>query len=207
MGFLSGLAKIGGWAAAPFTGGASIGIGNAVGGALDAAGRGAGNAANAMAGNRGTKLGVMMDQNSALEKELLAREEEKRSARNDAYKNAIRGSIAYNYDPSKQFAGLPGNVPHLDVTGGTMGNPQAHAAGDELLKQSMNRMTQPDLQGPGGMPAYRNLATDSEFNKALNPGFWEKFLGGASAALPIAGMFTGPRSGNNSMGNTGKDVL
>lgn len=37
MGFLSTLAKVGGFAAAPFTGGASIPIGLGVGGALDAA--------------------------------------------------------------------------------------------------------------------------------------------------------------------------
>ena len=38
MSFWSGLAKLGGFALAPFTGGASIPIGQAVGGALGAAG-------------------------------------------------------------------------------------------------------------------------------------------------------------------------
>ena len=196
MGFWSALGKIAG-----DVGGAFIGdplLGNQVGSAFDALGKSSGNASQAMASNRGTKLGVMMDQNSALERELLAREQEKRSARDDAYRNAIRGSIAYNYQPQA----TPAGIPHFDVTGGTMGNPQAHSAGDELLKQSMNRLTQPDLQvnGGGSMPTYRNLAQDPEFQRALNPGAWEKFLGITSALAPVGNFFTGggaPQSGNN----------
>lgn len=195
-GFLGTLGKIGAGIAAPFTGGASL----AAIPAIDALSRGTGAAAEGMAHNRGEKAGLMLDQNSALERELLAREQEKRTARNDAYQNAIRGSIAYNYDPSAAYANAPSRMPHLDVTGGTMGNAQAKAAGDELLKQSMNRLTQPDLQTNGGaaMPAYRNLWNDPEFQKTLNPGFWEKFLGGVSAASPILGMFKkgAPQAGN-----------
>lgn len=194
MSFWGNLAKIGGFAAAPFTGGASIPIGMAVGNSIGAA---AGGAAQGMANNRGVKASVMMDQNSALERELLAREEEKRAARNDAYKNAQRGAIAYNWQPQQ---GPPG-IPHFDVTGGTMGTPQAKAAGDEMLKQSMNRMTQPDLQTPGGMPAYRNLANDKDFNKAMNPGLWEKIAGIAAVGAPIAGgIFSG---GGGNTGFTG----
>lgn len=195
MGFWGSLAKIGGFAAAPFTGGASIPLGMAVGNAVGAA---SGNASQAQASNRGTKASIMMDQNSALERELLAREQEKRSARNDAYKNAIRGSISANWQPQA----APPGIPHFDVTGGTMGNDQAHAAGDELVKQAMNRMTQPDIRvdGGGSMPAYRNLAHDSEFAKTLNPGIWEKILGIGSVAAPlVGGIFSGGenQSGNN----------
>jgi hypothetical protein len=188
-GWLGTLGKVGAGIAAPLTGGASL----AAIPAIDALSKSTGAASQAQASNRGTKAGLMMDQNSDLERELLARQQETRSARNDAYQNAIRGSIAYSYDPSKQFDGLPSKVPHLDVTGGTMGNPQAHAAGDELVKQSMNRLTQPDLQtaGGGSMPAYRNLWNDPEFQKTLNPSLMEKILGYTSAFSPILGMALG----------------
>lgn len=215
MGWLSTLGKlVGKGALAVGTGGASlampgVGAGSMIG---DVAGAATGGAANAMANNRGTSAALQLDQNRDLENQLIAREQEKRSARNDAYKNAIRGSIAYNYDPSKAFAGAPAGMPHFDITGGTMGNPQAHAAGDELVKQSMNRLTQPDLQVNGGaaMPAYRNLWTDPEFRKTLNPGTWEKILGGISVAAPIAGAVMGmPRQGGQGggMGNTDPGVL
>jgi hypothetical protein len=205
MSFWGTLAKVGGFAAAPFTGGASIPIGSAIGGAIDGISKGTGNAAQAMASNRGTEAELMLNQNDALEHQLLARQQETRSARNDAYKNAQRGAVAYNFDPSKVFAGLPSNVPRIDVTGGTMGTPQAKAAGDELLKQSMNRLTQPDLQvnGGGSMPAYRNLWTDPQFQNLLKPGGWEKFFGITSAVSPFLGLMAGqeggaaPQSGNN----------
>lgn len=183
MSFWSKLAKIGGWAAAPFTGGASVPIGNAVGGALDAFGKGAGAASQAQAYNRGTKAEIMMDQNSALERELLNRQENQRRARDHAYQNAQRGAMAVNYTPAQ---GPPGtNV--VRFGGGAIGSPQARAAGDELVKQSMNRMTQPDLtvDGGGGMPAYRNLATDKDFTKTLNPGIMERLLGYGSAFSPL----------------------
>jgi hypothetical protein len=205
MSFWGTLAKIGGFAGAPFTGGASIPIGMSAGSAIDSISKGTGNASQAMASNRGTEASMMMNQNSSMERELLARQQEKRDSRNDAYKNAIRGSIATNYDPNKLFSGLPAGVPHIDITGGTMGNEQAKAAGRELSAQSMNRLTQPDLQvdGGGGMPTYRNLWTDPQFQKLLRPGKMEKFLGYTSAFAPIVGLGIGAAQGGSDSGSGG----
>ena len=154
-----------------------------VGAGIDALSGGMGKASQSMASNRGEKAGLMLDQNRDLESQLLAREQEKRSARDNAYRNAIMGSMAYNYRPTE---GPPGtNV--VRFGGGAIGNPQARAAGDELMKQSMNRMTQPDLtvDGGGSMPAYRNLWQDKEFRKTLSPGIMERIFGYGSAVSPL----------------------
>ena len=186
MSIWSKIAKIGGFALAPFTGGVSIPIGQAVGGGIDAFSRGAGSASQAQASNRGTKAELMLDQNTALERELIAREQEKREARDNAYKNAQRAAMAYNWQPTQ----APSNIPVVRFGGGgVIGSPQAKAAGDELLKQSMNRLTQPDLQvdGGGSMPAYKNLWEDPEFRKTLKPGIMERIMGYGSAFSPLVG--------------------
>jgi hypothetical protein len=177
MGVLGFLGKVGKGALGLATGGLS----NV---AFDAIGGGLGKASQAQASNRGTKAELMLDQNSALERELIARQQEKRSARDNAYTNAIRGSMAYNWKPTEGPPGI--NV--VRFGGGAIGNPQARAAGDELLKQSMNRLTQPDLtvDGGGSMPTYRNLAQDREFQQTLNPGIMERIFGVGSALLPFS---------------------
>lgn len=104
MGFWSTLARIGGYAAAPFTGGASIGIGNAAGSMIDSASAGLGGASQAAASNRGTKAEIMMDQNRDLERQLLEREQEKRNARSAAYRDMMVGQHVQNFAPAPRPA-------------------------------------------------------------------------------------------------------
>lgn len=208
MSFWGNLAKIGGYVSAPFTGGASIPIGQAVGGGIDSFSKGAGAASQAQASNRGTKAELMLDQNSDLERQLLAREQEKRSARNDAFKNAMMGGNIANYKPVQGPPGI--NVVRFggggaDGTGGAISNPNAVGAANVLAAQGMNRLGQPDLNvdGGGSMPSYRNLWNDPEFKKTLNPGLMEKIMGWSSAFSPLLGTLLNrqdggaPQSGNS----------
>lgn len=144
-----------------------------------------GGAAQSMAHNRGTSAELMLDANSDLERQLIAREEEKRAAQNNAYQNTIRGSMAMNWQPTQApRAGI--NVVRF---GGPQGpaNPQAQAAGSQLYNQSSARLNLPDLQNPTAMPNYRNMLEDPEFRKNLNAGGLEKGFGLASALSPLAG--------------------
>jgi hypothetical protein len=207
MGFWSGLgkivspiAKIGGYVAAPFTGGASIGVGNAIGGALDAVGSGAGNASQAAASNRGTKAQLMMDQNRDLESQLLARAQEQRAARSQAYKAAMMGEYANSFKPSARPPGISGSYEGLTDA--------SRGVGSELYKQAMMRLQSPDLASSGanqGLPAYNNLMQNKEFLKTMKPGFWEKFGGIVGAAAPVAGAVLGSREPQSTPGITTRD--
>lgn len=187
MGFWSKLAKIGGVAAAPFTGGLSIPIGNAIGEMTEGVGRGAGAAAQGAAQNRGSKAELMMDAQSDLERQLLAREEEKRSAQMDAYRKAMYGANNIQW----QQAQRPAGVPMIQFTRGP--GDMGRMAGGELYSQAMRRMLQPDLVNPTGMPEYKPLMDPAqmqkEFQKSLSPGFWEKLGGYGGFAGPAVGSF------------------
>lgn len=182
MDFFKPIAKVAAGVAAPFTGGASL----AAIPALDALGKASGAAANSMASNRGTKAELMLDQNSSLEKELLAREQEKRDARKSSYRDMMVGNRTMNYQPLQRPEGIRGSYTSTSTTDG------ARTAGGALYNQALARMGAPDLStyaANGGMPAYNNLANNPEFQGAQKSGFLEKLLGIGSVAAPIAGLF------------------
>ena len=68
-----------------------------------------------------------------------------------------------------------------------------------MYNQSVNRLQAPDIEGMAkGMPAYRNLAEDPEFKKAMNPGKMESILGYSGALSPILNGIFSKFGGNNS---------
>lgn len=183
-GWLKPIAKIGAGIAAPFTGGASL----AAIPAIDALGQGAGAASQAAASNRGTKASLLMDQNEDLERQLLAREADKRAAQRQAYAAAMMGERGQSWTPLARPAGVPGSYNGLtDASKGVS---------SELFNQAMARMRAPDMKAQSGMPAYRNLVQDKEFKKTLKPGFWEKLGGITSAAAPFVGSAISGMKGN-----------
>lgn len=182
--FLKGAGKVGAVVAAPFTGGASLAAIPALN-AFDKVGAAAGGAANAMAHNRGTKAGLMLDQNDALEQQLLAREREKRDARSSSYRDMMVGANTMNWQPNARPAGMaPSRRPPMSE--------QGQVAGGALYNQALARMGAPDLSthaGNSGMPAYRNLANDKDFKNTQKSGIMEKLLGIGSVAAPFVGSY------------------
>lgn len=128
----------------------------------------------AAAHNRGTTAELMLDQNSDLEKQLIAREEEKRKAQASGYANLMTGNRTANWHP------ITGGDPYQDL------NDEARAGGTELYNQGLARLTSPDLKtGQSGMPAYNNLNNNQQFQDALKPGKMENITGNASWILPL----------------------
>lgn len=170
MSFWSALGKIGAGIAAPFTGGASL----AAIPAIDAIGKAAGGAAGAMANNRGAAGAMKLDEQAQFEQQLLAREEEKRRARNDAMKQSVYASLLGQFHPGARPAGISASPFASLGAGGTM-------AANEVGSQSMRRLLQPDLVNPSAPPALTRL----DLSKELKPSLWEKLLGAGSVAAPL----------------------
>lgn len=147
----------------------------------DAVGKGMGDASNSMAKNRGTMAELMLDQNKDLEQQLMAREQEKRAAQSGAYRNAMVGSHAMNYQPSARPAGVPGSYQSTALS------PQSRDTGGLLYREAMQRMLAPDMVNQTGMPTYRNMAEDPQFQDQLKAGKLEKGLGMGSWISPLAG--------------------
>lgn len=189
-------------------GGTIAGGGSAVGGGLtgllsgaaknfgkqavqDSISRGLGSYSQAQASNRGTNAELQLDANSALERELIAREQEKRTAQNDAYQNQIRGSLASNWQsPQAPRSGI--NVVRFGGPNGPA-NDQTRAAGAGLYSQATARLQAPDLQNQTGMPTYNNLMQNPLFTQNLKAGKGEKLAGIGSALTPLAGALLGRR--------------
>lgn len=162
MGFWSGLASLGGIAAAPFTGGASLAL----------VGRGASAASQGMANNRASQAELALDANEQFERALLARELEKRNARNDALRQSVFGSLLANYQPSG--LGAPGRVSPFNL--GNTGTSALTLASQDALSR---------LQNPNALPAMTDPRTlVAKYGKS---GFWEKLLGVGGAIASAAG--------------------
>lgn len=149
----------------------------------EVAGKALGNASQAQASNRGTLAELMLDQNDQLERQLLAREQEKRQAQDQAYRNSMLGDRAATWQPLKRPDGISGTYQ------GPTANSQA--AGSELYKQGMDRLNSPDLKTPTGMPTYNNMGTNPQFQDALKPGAMEKITGAGSWGLPLINALLG----------------
>jgi hypothetical protein len=141
MSFLSALGKIGGIvggiAAAPFTGGASL-----IPSLISAGGAAASAAAGAQANNRGQQASFDLQSQDAFERELMAREMNQRANRNDALKQSVLSSMLSNYHPSARPAGMPQSPFSLGQTGTDALNFEAQDA----LKRLQAGDTLPPLQ-------------------------------------------------------------
>lgn len=155
----------------------------AAGGLFDSISAGTGGAAQSMANNRGTMAEIMLDANTELERAMIARELEKRNAQSHAYNSQMTGQLAQNFRPA------PRMDPRMGASYTTGSTPEQVLAGRALEQQGRERMAQPDIANPTGMPKYRNMMEDPEFLKALKPGIGEKILGWASGLAPFAGLF------------------
>lgn len=174
MGFLSTLGKIGAGIAAPFTGGASL----AAIPAIDAIGAGMSGAAGSMAHNRGTQAQLELDSQRQIEEQLLRREMEKRTARNDAMRQSVFGSMLANYQPQARPAGMPQSPFNL----GDIGSRALQFGSQDALGR---------LQGGDQMPALQR----PDVSKLAKPGFLERVLGIGGAVAGAYGAASRPRTG------------
>ena len=162
---------IGGVAAAPFTGGASL-----LPTILGAAGAGLGAISSAKASNRGEKFGgqlgleqLLMQRDQQFQNQSIAREQEGRTGASDAWKKLLSASHALS--PGSRPHLSPYSVPSRGITG-----EEARGAGS-LIDSSLGRLE-------GGNPiapvTQRPLSVDPSL---LDPGMLEKILGYAAPGL------------------------
>lgn len=183
MSFLSGLAKIGGFALAPFTGGASIPIGQAVGDMLGGVGQVSGNDAGAAAQGRLQQAQVQQGQDrNAIElyrQKLL-------DALNTPGKlasNAVRGDVISNAQPAS-FSGLPSYIHVPQMSGGltpaSLG-PGSRQAGAQLTRTALQNLMSNQFNIPKA-PELTPLPQSSGYDAASK---WLGRIGGfAGAAVP-----------------------
>jgi hypothetical protein len=167
MSIFSILGKLGAVAGAPFTGGASL----AALPMIDALGKGASSAAQSMAGNRGTNAELTLDANDQFERELLARELEKRASRNDALRQSIFGSMLAQYHAPQRPAGISGS-PFASL--GATGMQAADFGAADALRRLQAGDTLPALERP-------------DLSKFMKSSIWEKLLGIGGAAASAYG--------------------
>jgi hypothetical protein len=173
MGFWSALGKIGSVVAAPFTGGASLGLLPVI----DTIGQMAGGAATSMAGNRGAELTARQLQDQI----AVQRAAEDRAERGDAWKKLLHTDYTMGskgYAPAQltsQFTGTNA-LPTFGTahTGGPSGAVQQGATG--LQREVLRR-----LQGGSTLPP------PADVTKLSQMGGWEKFLNVLSPAASFAG--------------------
>lgn len=191
MGLLSGLLKIGGAIAAPFTGGASL-LATGLGAAGDIAGKAAGGAAagrqaesqallsrDQLANQQyGIKQGAEMNAGQL----DLQRKNFSEGARGDRAKQALIASIlGGGFQPTN--VSVPG-VKNATITGGlgeSIKNPGAQAAMQELMKQALAAQLAGDTFTGGKV---LDAPTISQVPKA---GLLEKVLGGVGLGGSLIG--------------------
>ena len=184
MGIWATIAKLAGKSAlAVGTGGASLAAPGV--GAMSMIGDVTGAMAKAQAANRGTSAELQLDEQKQFEEQLLARELEKRRAQSAAYRGAMVGSHAVNYQPGIRPAGVPGSYQSTATT------PEKRMAGGELYGQTMRRLLQPDLVNPAAPPDFLRLLNNPEFRKTMKPSVWEKILQVASVGASAYGAMQG----------------
>jgi hypothetical protein len=211
MGLLDALKHIGMGAADIVTGGATVPLHAkmAIGDIAGAVGSTGQAAASTAAANRGAQAGQARDLQNDLESQLLARATESRTARNDAANNALRASLLQDWRPLD----MPGHIPRFSFANELSGNTRATA--DELYRQAMLRLEQPDLAKAEGMPAHRPLMSgkklQSRFQATQSPGWLERLAGLGAFAGPIVQAATGYGRGprvidTDETGNTGHQL-
>jgi hypothetical protein len=192
MSLWSTLAQIGGIAAAPFTGGASL----AIPAALEVGSKALGAAANSSASNRSAQVQADIEQERLRQQSqrdfwqaLVAREQEGRASGTDALKKLQQTSYLENrtgYRPTTlstsvgsktlpSFGFGPAASTEADVTG-------AQALRNEVMKR---------LQGGNAIPEVPNPYENPFMLPERHAGFWEKFAGIASPILGTASALYG----------------
>lgn len=175
MGFWGTLAKIGGIAAAPFTGGASL-IPTIAG----AASAGLGALAQGKAQNRGAEFGgqldlerLLMERERGYQDMRIGREQEGRAGQTDAWRKLLAANYAQNPGPRPQLS--PYSV------GPRQQSPEMQQGADALMQQVLAR-----LMGGNPIPQIqeRQPAVDP---KLLKPGMFETLAGYGSLGGGILG--------------------
>ncbi len=173
MSLFSVLGKIAAIGAAPFTAGSSL----AALPAIDAIGAGLSSASQSMANNRGTAAELTLDANDQFERQLIARELEKRNARNDALRQSVFGSLLSQYQAPTRPAGMP-QSPFTNL-GATGTDAATFAAQDALAR----------LRAGDTLPSLQKL----DLSKYTKSSIWEKLLGVSGAAASAYGAANRPR--------------
>ncbi len=180
MSWLSTLGKVlgtvGGVAAAPFTGGASL-IPTIAG----VAGAGLGAISSAKANNRGEKFGgqldieqLLMQRDQQYQQQQIAREQEGRAGQSDAWRKLL--SAQHTISPAAHTSLSPYSVAPRAPTG-------AETSGADALTQQVLARLQ------GGNPISPVTQRTPQIDpKLLNAGAGENITGWLSALLPAAGM-------------------
>lgn len=200
MGFFGTLAKIGGVAAAPFTGGGSL----ALTAGLGAAGAGLGAMSQGMATNRGAKLNSQMD----LARLLMERDqnyfsnqmdtaktgfdqsirtaEEGRTSASDAFRKLLASQRVLSPGARPQLAGQYSVAPRQATD---MDRQGASALSNEVMARLMGG----NPVRPSTLPTAQQ--TDLQVDRSLmNPGRMERIFGYASPALSFLGKMPGRSS-------------
>jgi hypothetical protein len=188
MGFWSSLAKIGGYAAAPFTGGASL----AIPAALEAGGAMLGAGANTSASNRGAQIEALIEQeklrqsaDNSYRDAVIAREQEGRASVTDALRKLQQSTYLIHrgdYKPATvmsqgkamqlpTFGFEPRASSETEMTG-------AHGLRNEVMKRLMGGNQVPEIERP------TPFTIDP---KLLKGSIWEKLAGIAGPALSLYG--------------------
>jgi hypothetical protein len=193
--FWSKLAKIGGYAAAPFTGGASIAVGNGLGTMLEAGGAMAASGSNAAANNRG----VQMDADLAAAQvndqrkrdfinQLVMQQQEGREGLDHAMKAVQRADyIGSTKDYKPAIAGMP------SFGFGPKG------AGEEEMFAAHQMREEAKKRLVGGNPITVERPEEFKFTHR-EPGFWEKLGNIVAPGLTILG------AGMNAGGDGGDEM-
>jgi hypothetical protein len=181
MGWLSaigkGLGAIGGIAAAPFTGGASLAALPAI---LGAGGAALGAISQGQASNRGQEFGgqldlerLLMDRDAQFQNQQIAREQEGRTSGKDAWRRLL--SAQHTISPGARPSLSPYSVAPRQATGAELQG--ADAMTQEVLARLMGG-------NPIAEPTQRPLAVDP---KLLKSGWLEKLAGYGGAGLSAYG--------------------
>lgn len=167
MSFLSILGDIGAGIAAPFTGGISL----AAIPAIDALGAGASKTASNLASDRGTSAQLTLDAQRQFENELMARQQNQRTAQANALKQSIFASMLQGYQPAQRPMGVPQSAfQGLGATG--------NQATSFIASDALNRLKAGDQ-----LPSLQPL----DVSQYTSPSIWEKILGIGGAAASAYG--------------------
>jgi hypothetical protein len=206
MSVWSTILKIAPYAAAPFTGGASL----LAAPLTSAIGSAASGAAQGMASNRGTQIGVSLaeqqarqDQQDAYQRAQLAKSQEDRASLTDAAKKLAVSEYRANAQPytpptfHSQVTGrdfTPATPANIGTPGPMSDFERAGTAGmqQEIMKRLAGQSTMP-VMPPNPYEAGNRYTVDP---RLLKGSLWEKILNIVGPAASIYGAARGSRGGS-----------
>lgn len=208
MGLISTLAQLGGYAAAPFTGGASIPVGQAIAQVAGGLSQGSANqrgAENNQAAERNRLLAQLYGtkQNATLNA-LDAGSREARDQRSQALDErkyalsapsvragqSVRGSIMANAQPVT-ISGIPSDIHVPTISGGlspALFNANTRALGDEMTRKALVDQLKGDDFAPMEKTDFKSgILADPKMEAYQKAGLLEKILGGIGMVGSVAG--------------------